>query len=122
MNSLNLVGRIVRKPEMKGNVALFTVAVDKVVKSDSGYENKTDFVPMKAFGKTAESLVKYTDKGTLISVEGKVSTGSYEKDGEKKYSLDLIANVIKYLSTSNHNNSNTNGDDMTPVDDADMPF
>lgn len=123
MNSLNLVGRLTKKPEMKGNVALFTIAVDKVIKTDNGYERGADFIPLKAFGKRAENLVKFTDKGSLISVEGKVSTGKYEKDGETKYTVDLIANDIKYLSKSgNSSTDNSSDEDIIPTDDGDMPF
>ena len=100
MNSVNLIGRLTKDPQMgaipqsQTAVAKFTVAID------DGYgENKrTNFIPVTVFGKTAENCERFLKKGRLVAVEGKIQTGSYDKqDGSKVYTTDVIANRIEFL-------------------------
>lgn len=91
MNSVNLIGRLVRdvdvrtaKNEDQTAIGIFTLAVDR-----NGKE--ADFISCRAFGKTAEFLEKYTKKGDRIGVTGRIQTGSYEnRKGEKVYTTDVI--------------------------------
>ena len=129
MNKAVLVGRLVRDPDLKfaagsGNaVSKFTVAVNRQFKKD-----ETDFISCVAFGKTAETIAQYFTKGKQIAVSGSIRTGSYEtQDGTKRYTTEVIASKVQFLSKSNgasqNYNSDTGFDDgMTPVDDGDMPF
>lgn len=66
-------------------IANYTLAIDRPGK-DSG----ADFIRCVAFGKSAEFAEKYLKKGTKIAVEGRIQTGSYEKDGQKHYTTDVI--------------------------------
>lgn len=96
---MNLViekGRLTRDPEIQTTqsgttFARFSLAVDRISK-DKG----ADFISMKAFGKTAEFIAKYTEKGKQILVEGHIQTGSYEKDGKKIYTTDIIADRVEF--------------------------
>ena len=111
-NNLILVGRITRTPQLRYNGdkarVNFTIAVD-------GIGDKTDFLPITAFGKLAENIAEYTDKGHLISVEGRVSSGKYTNDaGETVYTLDVIANRVEFLSRPK---SATTTPDTVEVDD-----
>ena len=95
-NSLVLVGRLTRPATLKYNGdkprANFTLAVD-----GNGTGN-TSYVPITCFGKTAEAVHEYTDKGHLVSVEGRISSGKYVNDaGETVYTLDVIANRVEFL-------------------------
>ena len=66
-----------------------TVAVDRGMSREKRQEAEAsgqptaDFIGIKAFGKTAELLGNYFHKGNRIAVEGRISTGSYEKNGER---------------------------------------
>ena len=102
MNQVQLVGRLVRDPELRytknGRALCFiTVAVD-------GYYDKqkkdtvADFIPVQLWGKTAEQVAKGVKKGTLVSIVGRISSGSYEKNGSKVYVLDIIGEEVKFLA------------------------
>ena len=85
MNSVSLIGRLTRDPEVRYTpsqmaVASFTIAIDRPVRS--GEDKKTDFPRITVFGKQAENCEKYLVKGRLVGVQGRIQTGSYQnKDG-----------------------------------------
>ena len=100
MNVVTIIGRTTKEPEVRHipdsqlAVASFTVAIDRPKK---GEEKKTDFPRVKAFGKTAELCEKYMFKGQLVAVQGRIQTGSYEKDGVTVYTTDVIADRVQFL-------------------------
>ena len=144
MNSVNLIGRLVRDPELKYNqsgmaILKFTVAVDRKLSKDKKEEAErnnqptADFISCIAFGKTAETTANYHSKGSQIGVEGRIQTGSYEKDGRTIYTTDVLVNSITFIGSKNNSNggnqqnSNNNQDDYNdegffPVDNDDIPF
>lgn len=95
MNKVILMGRLCRDVDTRYTqgekplaVARYTLAVDRVVKQ--GDEKKADFISCIAFGKNGEFAEKYLKKGTKILIEGRIQTGSYEKDGQKVYTTDIV--------------------------------
>lgn len=93
MNKVILIGRLVADPETRqtqtgGMVARYRLAVDRQRTKDG--QKEADFISCVAFGKSADFASKYLYKGTKIAVEGHIFTGSYEKDGVKHYSFDII--------------------------------
>ena len=142
MNKVVIIGRLTKDPELKytpGNgtaVTTLTLAVDNY-NSKSG-EKGADFIPVVIWGKQAENTAQYMVKGNQIAISGRISTRSYDaKDGTKRYVTEVVAdmfNGVQFLSKSNGTNSTSNNtendvfngmnfaDDMTPVDDGDMPF
>ena len=109
MNNVTLVGRLVRDPEVRYTsstqmaVARFTVAVDRPV--SAGKERQTDFISTVAFGKTAEFIERFFTKGRLIGIQGRIQTGSYEKDGRKVYTTDVIADRVQFLDRGTNSGS-----------------
>lgn len=94
-NNFILVGRTVDKPKeynLKKKDGSDFIKATVVLAIDDGFgdNKKTDFPRLTLFGKNAERAVKYLEKGRLVYVRGKIGTSSYEKDGEKVYSTDLI--------------------------------
>ena len=112
-NSLVLVGRLTRTATLKysGDKARanFTLAVD-------GYgTTPTSFIPVTCFGRTAELVAEHTDKGHLIGIEGRITSGKYVNDeGVTIYTLDVIANRVEFLSRPK---SATTTPDSVEVDD-----
>ena len=102
MNRVILIGRLTRDPELRytrGNtaIAMFNLAVDRRVKDDGTKE--TDFIVCKCFNKLAENLAKFQKKGNLISLVGRIRTDSYDdKDGKRKYTIEVVADEIQFLS------------------------
>ncbi len=105
MNSVQLIGRLTRDPEIRYGaqsqtaVARFTVAIDRGKDRDGG-DRGADFPSIVCFSKTAELVDKYVHKGDRIGITGRIQTGSYENsDGQKIYTTDVIADRIEFLSS-----------------------
>ena len=120
MNSVNLIGRLTRDPEVRYTpgsqlaVATFNIAIDRPVRA--GGERKTDFPRITVFGKQAENCEKFLAKGRLVGIEGRIQTGSYDKaDGTRVYTTDVIANRVEFLewgdrqSSGNHTSDRNEG-------------
>lgn len=97
MNNVVLVGRIVKKPEIRYSpntqeaVTSFTIAVDR-------YKEGADFIKVTAYGKRAESICRYMDKGRQIAIQGRIRTGSYkDKDGKTVYTTEVIIDNDEFL-------------------------
>lgn len=120
MNKVLLVGRLTTKPELRytnSNVPYtrFSVAVDRGANSNTG-ERITDFIGIVTWRKQAEIVCQYLNKGSLVSIEGRIQTSNYsDKDGNKRYSTDVVADNIRFLESKAQaearNNSTT-----TPYD------
>lgn len=151
MNNVILLGRLVADANLKylqgGNntaVARFTLAVDKGLSKEKRQEMEAkgqptaDFINCQAWGKMAESLVKYSGKGLRVLLNGRIQTGSYEKDGQRIYTTEVIANNIEYIDWKNSNFQNGNNstvannatfeeqldysNDFDPTEDSKIPF
>jgi len=105
-------------------------------------EKEADFIPVVVWGKQAESTANYMSKGKLIGISGRIQTRNYEaKDGTRRYVTEVIAEEVQFLEwgeksaknsynqTSSENfgktqsfDENIYGEDITPVDDGDIPF
>jgi len=82
-------------------VARFTLAIN-----DRFNKDEANFINCVAFKKTAELIAQYVRKGHQIGVEGRVQTGSYEKDGQRIYTTDIIVNNVQFLESRNHSQPN----------------
>lgn len=98
MNSVNLIGRITKDIDLQYSAdnkahCGFTLAVQGYKKDD------VDFIRCKAFGVTAENIAKYLDKGRQIGVTGRIKTGSYDKDGQKVFTTDVIVDKFYFADS-----------------------
>lgn len=100
MNSVNLIGRLTKDPEVRYisentmAIASFTIAIDRF----GGKEKKTDFPRITVFGKQAENCEKFLAKGRLVGIQGRLQTGSYQnKDGATVYTTDVVADRVQFL-------------------------
>lgn len=99
MNEVILSGRLAKDPEIRytkdGTAAgNFTLAVDRRFKREGSPE--ADFPRCTVWGRTAELAEKYLKKGTKIMITGRIQTGSYEKDGRKIYTTDVIIDNFEF--------------------------
>lgn len=100
MNSVALIGRLTRDPEVRWTqdqlaIATFSIAIDRPARKDGTKE--TDFPRITVFGRAAENCEKYLKKGRLVGITGRIQTGSYEKDGQKFYTTDIVADRVEFL-------------------------
>lgn len=103
MNCVQLIGRLTKDPEIydqkKGMVAKYTLAVDRAYTNEDG-EREADFIRCTAFGKAAEFVETYLEKGVKIGITGRIQTGSYkDKDGETRYTTDVIVNSHEFCQS-----------------------
>ena len=102
MNTVILIGRLTRDPEVRYGdktgtaVARFSVAIDRG-KDKEGKDRGADFPNVVCFGRLAEIVGKNQRKGRLVGVSGHLQTGSYEKDGQKYYTTEVFANRVEFL-------------------------
>lgn len=110
MNTVNLIGRLTKDPELKYSqsgvaICTFTIAVNRDFTNQNG-EREADFIQCKAFKKTAENLANYQQKGSQIGVVGRIQTGSYEgQDGKRVYTTDVMVDRIEFLGSKSDGNN-----------------
>lgn len=142
MNVTVLVGRLAKNPELRYTqsgepmaVCRFTVAVNRPFAKDG--DIKADFINCVAFGKKGEVVNQYFHKGSRIGVEGRLQVSQYkDKDGNNRYSTDVIVNEIEFIDTKAESGAagtginnqagqtTTNGFSISNADDddEDLPF
>ena len=104
LNQIVLVGRLVRDPEVKkaknGNsYSHITLAVPRSYKNVNG-EYETDFLDCTLWQLMATNTKEYCKKGDIVGVKGRVESKVYEKDDEKKYVTEIIAEKVTFLSSN----------------------
>ena len=103
MNSVELIGRLTKRPELAYNqngnsYCRLTLAVNRPKKEDGTQD--ADFISCVAWKNTADTICKYLNKGSLIGLEGRIQTGSYDdKDGNKRYTTDVLVSRIHFLES-----------------------
>ena len=135
MNKVTLVGRLTKDAELKfaagtgSAVAKFGIAVNRRFKKAG--QPTADFLNVTVFGKTAEAVANYTQKGSLVSISGSIQTGSYvNKAGDKVYTTYILAEEVNFLdkkgdrdnSSGQSSQGNSYSSDVTPIEDGDIPF
>lgn len=100
-NLVVLIGNLGADPEVRTagetKVCNLRLATTSRIKKKGEWVDHTDWHRVVCFGKLAENCEKYLKKGRQIMVEGQIRYGSYEKDGETKYTTDIIADEVKFL-------------------------
>ena len=101
-NRVILIGNLCKQPELrytsKGTAVLsFTLAVNRKYKAGEEMKQDTAFVPVVVWSRTAEIINQYCDKGSPLMVEGRINTRSYEKNSQKIYIVEIIAENIQLM-------------------------
>lgn len=100
-NNVMLIGRITKNIDLRYTqsnkaCANFSIAVNRPYKN--GEERQADFINIVAWGNLAENLNKYTSKGSLVGIEGRLQTRTYEAtDGKKRTITEVLASNIQFL-------------------------
>lgn len=152
INRIILVGRLTKKPEIKYSqsgvpVCRFTLAVNRTFTNQQG-EKEADFPNVVTFRKTAENVANFLDKGSLVGLEGRIQTSSFDgQDGKRVFLTEVVADSVQFLEPRNRSEesnsssgqanahqhqqpNNTGGYDRDPfvndapveVSDDDLPF
>jgi single-strand DNA-binding protein len=104
LNKAQIIGNLTRDPELKTlpsgqAVASFSLAVNRVWKDKDGKKQEAaEFINIIVFGKTAELAAQYLKKGQQALVEGRIQTRSWDKDGQKQYRTEIVADMVQFGS------------------------
>lgn len=106
-----ILGNLGQKPELSylaSGMAIckFSLATSKKKKDGS---EVTSWHRCTAFDKSAEIIAQYVDKGHQLYVQGELSYGSYDKDGQTHYTTDIIVNQFTFISSKPQNQQNNQG-------------
>ena len=134
INRIVLAGRTTRDLELRStnsgtSVCSFTLAVDRNFKNKNG-ERKADFISCIAWKKTAEVMSRYVKKGSVIGVDGRIQTRSYDnRDGQRVYVTEVVVENFSFLGGSSKGRQGSKNNDPfkssgAPIDitDDDLPF
>lgn len=133
MNKIMLIGRLTKDIDLKKtqsgmSVARFTLAVNRMKKEEA------DFISCVVFDKRADTMVQYLGKGSLVGIEGHLQTGSYDKNGVRVYTTDVIVDGFDFLESRNdrvqanqyqdtyHNVNEYQSEPILVIDSEDLPF
>lgn len=129
MNSVQLLGRLTKDPDItytnndNGQMAIarFTLAINRIKRDEA------DFIRCVTFGKTAEVIEKYVNKGDRLAINGHIQTGQYtNREGQTVFTTEVIADrvdLIERKENANQSNSNDGFMDIPDnVDDSGLPF
>lgn len=128
MNSVSLVGRLARDPELRNTqsgtaVCSFTVACDR--RPDKDGKREADFIACTAWGKSAEFVAKYFKKGQRIGLTGRIQVRSYDaQDGSKRYVCEVVADNVEFVESKAQSAAQTPAgpQEFQEVEEADLPF
>lgn len=110
INRTVLVGRLTRDPELKRTandaaVVSFTLAVNRQFTNSQG-EREADFINCVIWRKAAENFVKFTNKGSLVGIDGRIQTRNYEnKQGQRVYVTEVVVENFSLLESKNASSS-----------------
>ncbi len=102
LNKAMVFGNLTRDPELRalpsgGQVASFGIATNRVYKkADGSKAEEVEFHNIVVFGRTAEICAQYLKKGSSAYVEGRIKTRSWDKDGQKQYKTEIIADTVQF--------------------------
>lgn len=128
LNRVVLIGRLTKGPELRytpNGIATtsFDLAVDRPYSKD---KKETDFINIVTWRAQAENVAKYTKKGSLVAVEGRIQTRNYEKEGRKIYITEVVADNVRFLDTKksidNKEEPFTGQSEPIDISDDDLPF
>lgn len=130
LNRCEFIGNVGKPPEVRftgaNPVANFSVACNEKWKDKAGNtQERTEWVRCVAWGKLAEIVGSYVEKGKLVYVAGRMQTREYEKDGAKRYSTEIVVETLKLLGSKNDRGGAPAPDRAPaggPPSDDDLPF
>ena len=133
MNSLHIIGRLTKNPELRTtatglSVCSFTVAVNRKKTKDG--QQETDYFNITAWRERGETCAKYLSKGKKVSGVGPVSVRAWESNGKHGASLEVTADEIEFLSPRGEAQpaqpepqvDQQTGYQQVAMDDSELPF
>lgn len=129
LNKAMIYGNLTRDPELKAlpsgmSVCSMSIATNRVYNDrDGNKQEQADYHNVVVFGKQAENCSKYLSKGNGVYVEGRLQTRSWEKDGQKQYRTEVVADRVQFGPKSGGAGAPSAGSQSSgsPADDSKTP-
>lgn len=128
LNKAMIYGNLTRDPELKAlpsgmNVCTMSIATNRVYKDrDGNRQESVDYHNVVVFGNQAENSAKYLSKGNGVYVEGRLQTRSWEKDGQKMYRTEVVADRVQFgPKNGSGGGAPANSSDSSSADDGKTP-
>ena len=118
INRTVLVGRLTKDPELRRTandiaVTSFTLAVNRPYTSQSG-DREADFIQCVAWRRQAETVERFLSKGSLVGVEGRIQTRTYDdQDGNRKYITEVVCDSVQFLDTKSSSDNTQKSNNKT---------
>ena len=105
INTVAITGNLTRDPELRQtqggtSVCKLGIAVNERVKRGEEWVEEASFFNVTVFGRQGENVASYLSKGRPVAIQGKLRSSSYEKNGEKRTGVEIIADQVQFLSSS----------------------
>ena len=126
INSVNITAHATKDTELKTTTSGTSIANISV--AVNGMKDEVSYFDVVCFGKTAEVAAQYVGKGKQIAVQGRLQQRKWQdKDGNNRYSVEIVANQVKLLGSSSEKPNNSNDVviediDDKPLDLSELPF
>jgi single-strand DNA-binding protein len=127
LNKAMIYGNLTRDPELKAlpsgmSVCSMSIATNRIYNDRDGKRQEaTDYHNIVVFGKQAENSAKYLSKGNGVYVEGRIQTRSWDKDGQKQYRTEIVADRVQFGPKNGSGGNSGSGQSSAPVDDNKIP-
>lgn len=133
LNRVVLCGRLVKEVELRFTSSGKAVASGTIAVTRQFNREETDFINLVIWGKPAENTANFTQKGSLVGVDGRIQVRTYEKDGKNVYVTEVVAESVQFLDPKKKDTPNKppQSDDRDPfaqdgqpidISDDDLPF
>lgn len=134
INRVVLTGNLTRDPDLRAtggglSICKLGIAVNTRKKNSSGdWEEKPNFFRVTVFGKQAENCAQYLKKGRPVAIDGRLEWSTWETEGQKRESVDIIADSVQFLAGRDDAGGNGNGyssgvqptESDVPIDSSDF--
>lgn len=127
INVAAISGNLARDAELRATasgtqVLTFTVAVNERVKDGDEWKDRPSFIDCTVFGKRAEALSRIISKGSKVAVQGRLRQSTWERDGQKRSKLEIIADEVDVMQKPREARETQETQDGWSVYDFDCPF
>lgn len=126
INRVTLTGNLTRDPELRTtgggtSVCDLGIAVNEREKRNDEWQDRANFFNVTVWGAMAENCEKYLSKGSPVAIDGRLRFESWEKDGEKKSTVKIVASAVQFLSSGKKDEDGASEPSASGGDD-DIPF
>ncbi len=108
MNTTTIIGRLAHDPEIRFTTGGTSVATFRLAVPNPQDDDKPNWIPIKALGKTADAVAEYLSKGNQVAVTGRLESSEWDdNDGQRHWKLEVVARNVEFLNTKNKSTNDT---------------